>query len=223
MPSADTSQVCNSLASCKQEFKKWKRLSDQSKQNLAFTFINLIISDVYLGSNYRIPDANLSKSLKILLEGDQIHLARTFLDQYRDMVPVYEVHRREMSNMTIFLAEWNIRLLMKENSPTAIAGSTDFVNQLTLFGIFNSPLRPISPLLGEITWGVFSLGVYIPYWAYRLPKGNRLAKIRAQYLRFLDENGYGNVARRLRESTVTAKVEYDTWIWQLGSNTTFAG
>lgn len=215
-------QQTNSIEECKRLFEQWDLINDDERIDLASNFVNLIIaSNNSRSSNngkfFKIPNKNLMKSLGVLLDANHTEIVKTLLDQYKGTIPVYKVSKRKMSNQLVFMAEWYIKLLMKENSHSRVTNSVDLVNQLTLFGIFNSRFSHKSILLGEAVNTVITFGLGLPYWAYRLPKGNKLAKIRDEYLQFLDENGYDSVASSLRESTEYAKMDYDRLVWTAGA------
>lgn len=223
----DIEKVSEVICNCEALFTDWKTLTVDEKTDLAKWLVGLVTTyndlvpiqrartDGYAYTQVKpipIPNANVETALHELLEtGEYRHEVRTLLDQYRQEVPRFSVKDRTITDASLFVAKWYLRLLMTENDPNRIQSSVPYVNQLTLHGIFDPGIGPVT-VLNKTVILVFTCGLILPVWVHRYLKSRKITTIRREYLRFLDRNGYRAEKQALRGAASVAKRAYANYL-----------
>lgn len=221
-------EQCENLSNCTNLFKQWENLGVQEKIALAKKFVSLVTdlngtnknNDRYYYQDipkFKLPNENLAMSLETLIDANYFAEVKLLLDQYELEIPKFEVRAPKISDTSVFIAKWYISLLIKENSATHIRSSTFYVNRLTLSGVYGGPISKMkgSTLRKEAGVLAISLGLLIPFYSYRHLKAKSLYNIRADYLQFLDQNGYESTANSLRRATTDQNALYEIYLKEL--------
>ena len=154
----------------------------------------------------KVPSQEVANSLEVLLENDQIGLVKDFLRPYQYLIPEFKVVRQDVSKEMTFVADWVVKLLKKENSKTHIEATTDYVNQLTLFGVTKPRADFLAFMQGFIC--VVSLGLAVPFMIKGIQEKRKLNTIRDDYMKFLDNNGHKNIGEKMEKAASKTRKGY---------------